>query len=79
MKSKKIAKYARMASNELHEEWLAVKDHGNVWYLRDALSEAIDKLNHIHIMAARPWWHWFLLKYKWYRNYNFRRSMKKWD
>lgn len=52
MKSNKIAKYARMASNEAHEEYMAIYDP----YFRDILSEVIDKLDTIEAMARKKWW-----------------------
>lgn len=52
MKSKKIAKYAAMASAELHTEYLAQND----WYVKDIMSEVIDKLDRIEAMANKKWW-----------------------
>ena len=54
-KDKKIAKYARMASNELHEEYMNL-DYQGVWYFKDVLSEAIDKLDRIEAMANDNWY-----------------------
>lgn len=48
----KIAKYARMASNEAHDEYMALHDP----YFRDILSEVIDKLDAIEAMANKKWW-----------------------
>ena len=48
----KIAKYARMASNEAHEEYMNLHDP----YFRDILSEVIDKLDTIEAMARKKWW-----------------------
>lgn len=52
LKKNKIAKYARMASNEAHEEYMALADP----YFRDILSEVIDKLDRIEAMANKRWW-----------------------
>lgn len=52
LKKNKIAKYARMASNELHEEYMNIHD----WYVRDIMSEVIDKLDYIEAMANKKWW-----------------------
>ena len=52
MKRNKIAKYAGMASAELHTEYLAQDD----WYVRDIMSEVIDKLDRIEAMANKKWW-----------------------
>jgi hypothetical protein len=50
-KSKKIANYARMASNEAHEEWMAEFNS----YTRDLISEMIDKFDRIEAMASDNW------------------------
>ena len=65
-KSKKIAKYARMASNEAHEEWMA--SHSG--YARDLLSEVIDKLDTIEAMANDNWFKKTLRKVKYGRASN---------
>jgi secreted Zn-dependent insulinase-like peptidase len=56
MSKKEIAKYARMASNEAHEEWMAEFNS----YTRDLISEMIDKFDTIEAMANRKWYHKFL-------------------
>lgn len=48
----KIANYARMASDEAHEEFMALSDP----YFRDILSEVIDKLDTIEAMANKRWY-----------------------
>jgi len=53
----KIAKYARMASTELHEEYMEMYRSNDVGYFKDVLSEAIDKLDRIEAMANRRWYH----------------------
>lgn len=53
MKSKEIAKYARMCSNEAHEEWMA----SHYGYTRDLIEEMIDKFDTIETMANRKWYH----------------------
>jgi hypothetical protein len=60
MKKSKIAEYARMASNEAHEEYMELSRTNNVHYIKDVLSEIIDKLDHIEVMANRRWYHKFL-------------------
>lgn len=57
MKKSKIAEYARMASEELHEEYMELYLSNDVGYFKDMLSEAIDKLDHIEAMARRHWFH----------------------
>lgn len=57
MKKSKIAEYARMASEELHEEYMELYLSNDVGYFKDMLSEAIDKLDHIEAMARRHWLH----------------------
>ncbi len=56
MKSK-IAKYASMASNELHDEYMELYRSNDVGYFKDLLSEAIDKLDRIEAMASKRWYH----------------------
>ena len=54
-KSKKIAKYAAMASNEAHEEYMNLQGNIKDWYFKDILSEVIDKLDRIEAMANDNW------------------------
>lgn len=54
-KSKKIAKYAGMASAELHTEYMNL-DYADIWYVKDIMSEVIDKLDRIEAMANKKWW-----------------------
>jgi hypothetical protein len=54
MKSKRIAKYAGMASAELHEEYMNL-DYTDPWYVKDIMSEVIDKLDRIEAMANDNW------------------------
>ena len=56
MKRNKIAKYARMASNEAHEEWMAMPFNFSPMYTRELLSEIIDKFDEIERLANKKWW-----------------------
>lgn len=55
LKSKKIAKYARMASNEAHEEWMALGNTNYGYAFKDLLSEQIDKFDELEAMARDNW------------------------
>jgi hypothetical protein len=55
MKSKRIAKYAGMASAELHTEWMNLNGNVDEWYVKDIMSEVIDKLDRIEAMANDNW------------------------
>jgi hypothetical protein len=55
MKSKRIAKYAGMASEELHTEWMNLNGNVDEWYVKDIMSEVIDKLDRIEAMATDNW------------------------
>jgi hypothetical protein len=55
MKSKRIAKYAGMASEELHTEWMNLDGNVDEWYVKDIMSEVIDKLDRIEAMANDNW------------------------
>ncbi len=55
MKSKRIAKYASMASNEAHEESMNYTHQQQAYYYRDILSEMIDKFDRIEAMANDNW------------------------
>ncbi len=55
MKSKRIAKYAGMASAELHTEWMNLDGNVDEWYVKDIMSEVIDKLDRIEAMANDNW------------------------
>jgi hypothetical protein len=55
MKSKRIAKYASMASNEAHEEYMNYTHQQQAYYYRDILSEMIDKFDRIEAMANDNW------------------------
>jgi hypothetical protein len=55
MKSKRIAKYAGMASEELHTEWMSLDGNVDEWYVKDIMSEVIDKLDRIEAMANDNW------------------------
>lgn len=55
-KSKKIAKYAGMASEELHTEYMNLDGDVSEWYVKDIMSEVIDKLDRIEAMANKKWW-----------------------
>lgn len=58
MMKNKIAEYARMASNEAHEEYMNIDQHGMfaTGHMRDILSEMIDKFDRIEAMANRRWY-----------------------
>ena len=55
MKSKRIAKYAGMASEELHTEYMNIDGDVDEWYVKDIMSEVIDKLDRIEAMANDNW------------------------
>lgn len=55
-KSKCIAKYARMASDELHEEYMSLSNQIDSYYFKDILSEAIDKLDWVEALANKKWY-----------------------
>ena len=55
MKSKRIAKYAGMASAELHTEWMNLNGYVDEAYVKDIMSEVIDKLDRIEAMANDNW------------------------
>jgi hypothetical protein len=55
LKHKKIAKYASMASNEAHEEWMNYTHQELAYYYKDILSEMIDKFDRIEAMANDNW------------------------
>jgi hypothetical protein len=55
MKSKRIARYAGMASEELHTEWMNLNGNVDEWYVKDIMSEVIDKLDRIEAMATDNW------------------------
>jgi hypothetical protein len=54
-KHKRIAKYAGMASEELHTEWMNLDGDVSEWYVKDIMSEVIDKLDRIEAMANDNW------------------------
>jgi hypothetical protein len=56
MKKSKIAAYARMASNEAHEEYMGLSRTDMSYYFKDILSEMIDKFDAIEAMANRKWY-----------------------
>lgn len=72
MKRNKIAKYASMVSAELHTEYLAQHD----WYVRDIMSEVIDKIDNIEAMARIRWYNkwYYQLQTKRYLNGNSSKS-----
>jgi hypothetical protein len=63
MMKNKIAKYARMASNEAHEEYMQMNPGELAYYMRDILSEQIDKFDRIEAMANRRWYDKLLKKF----------------
>ena len=75
MKRNKIAKYAAMASAELHEEYMNL-DYNGTWYIKDIMSEVIDKLDNIEAMARIRWYNkwYYQLQTKRYLNGNSRKS-----
>lgn len=69
MKKSKIAKYARMASDEAHEEYMAMNyNFHNMGYTKDLLSEMIDKFDRLEAMARDNWFKKLVRKIK-YGNY----------
>lgn len=58
MMKNKIAEYARMASNEAHEEYMNFDQYGMFahGHMKDLLSEMIDKFDRIEAMANRRWY-----------------------
>jgi hypothetical protein len=65
MKSSKIAKYARMASDEAHEEYMNMGYNFNsMWYTKDLLSEMIDKFDRLEAMARDNWFKKLVRKVK---------------
>lgn len=56
MSKKKIAEYARMASNEAHEEWMELSNVNYGHMFKDILSEQIDKFDYIEAMANKRWY-----------------------
>ena len=56
MTKKQIAKYASMASKEAHEEYMSLSTKDMTYYVKDILSEMIDKFDTIEAMARRPWY-----------------------
>ena len=63
-KAKKIAKYARMASNEAHEEWMNYEPQPWSYYPRDIIEEMIDKFDRIEAMAHDNWYRKLVRKMK---------------
>ena len=65
-KNKKIANYARMASNEAHEEWMNLDQYGMFahGHMRDILSEMIDKFDSIEAMSSDNWYRKLIRKWK---------------
>ena len=63
-KNKKIANYARMASNEAHEEWMALGNTNYGYAFRDLLSEQIDKFDRLEAMAYDNWYRKLIRKWK---------------
>jgi hypothetical protein len=64
MKSKKIAKFARMCSNEGHEEYMNHAGGQLEYYYKDILSEMIDKFDWIETMATDNWYRKLIRKWK---------------
>lgn len=65
MKRNKIAKFAAMASRELHEEYMALNYSLDPWYIKDIMSEVIDKLDSIEAMARIRWYNKWYYQMKW--------------
>ena len=63
-KSKKIAKYARMASDEAHEEWMALSNVNYGYAFKDLLEEQIDKFDRLQAMALDNWYRKLIRKWK---------------
>ena len=66
MKRNKIAKYATMISDELHTEYLAQHD----WYVKDILSEVIDKIDKLEALARIRWYNKWYYTRKWKKYLN---------
>ncbi len=64
LKHKKIAKYASMASNGAHEEWMNYTGGELAYYYKDILSEMIDKFDWIETMATVNWYRKLIRKWK---------------
>ena len=64
MKSKQIAKYASMCSNEAHEEYMSLSATQAEYYYKDILSEMIDKFDWIEAMATDNWYRKLIRKMK---------------
>jgi hypothetical protein len=63
-KSKKIAKYARMCSDEGHEEFMNYTPQQFDYYFKDILSEMIDKFDRLEAMANDNWYRRLIRKWK---------------
>lgn len=68
-KRNKIAKYAAMASAELHEEYMNL-NYSDIWYVKDIMSEVIDKLDKLEAMARIRWYNKWYYTMKWKRYLN---------
>lgn len=56
MTKSNIAAYAKMASNEAHEEYMSLHSGDLSYYFKDILSEMIDKFDEIERMASLKWY-----------------------
>jgi hypothetical protein len=63
-KSKKIAKFARMCSNEGHEEWMNYTPSQFDYYAKEIIAEMIDKFDYIEAMANDNWFKKMIRKIK---------------
>jgi hypothetical protein len=63
-KSKRIAKFARMCSDEGHEEYMGYTEGQLAYYYKDILSEMIDKFDWIETMAYDNWYKKLIRKWK---------------
>ena len=72
-KTKKIAKFARMCSDEGHEEWMNYTPSQFDYYAKDIIAEMIDKFDRIEAMANTRWYHRYIRKTNWYLNWKLRK------
>lgn len=63
-KSRRIAEFARMCSNEGHEEYMNYTEGQLSYYYKDMLSEMIDKFDWIETMAHDNWYKKLIRKWK---------------
>ena len=63
MNKKAVAKYARMVSDELHEEYMATFTYPlSNGQAKDIMSEVIDKMDYLEALMTRKWYHKWMKK-----------------